>query len=137
MAELRWALVGAGTAGRARARALLESPRDDLVAIWRGRYADDIGAPVVASFEAAIAAAEAGLGITRVLSYQVAESVAQGRLRIVLAEEEPAPWPVHILFRAGIVPRKLRAFVDFASPRLAEALSAHGARLAEAPVPGT
>jgi len=59
MAELRWALVGAGTAGRARARALLESPRDDLVAIWRGRYADDIGAPVVASFEAAIAAAEA------------------------------------------------------------------------------
>ncbi|MCR8549418.1 LysR family transcriptional regulator [Salipiger sp. P9] len=87
--------------------------------------------------EAAIAAAEAGLGITRVLSYQVAESVAQGRLRIVLAEEEPAPWPVHILFRAGIVPRKLRAFVDFASPRLAAALSAHGARLAEAPVSGT
>lgn len=73
--------------------------------------------------EAAIAAAEAGLGITRVLSYQVAPAVRRGSLRIVLAQEEPAPWPVHILYRAGTVPRKLRAFVDFAGPRLAAALS--------------
>lgn len=73
--------------------------------------------------EAAIAAAEAGLGVTRVLSYQVAAPVARGRLRIVLEAAEPAPWPVHILYRGGPVPRKLRAFVDFAAPRLAAALS--------------
>jgi len=74
--------------------------------------------------EAAIAAAETGLGITRVLSYQVAASVAQGTLRIVLQDAEPAPWPVHILYRGGTVPRKLRVFVDFAGPRLSAALSA-------------
>ncbi|WP_245514003.1 LysR family transcriptional regulator [Antarcticimicrobium luteum] len=73
--------------------------------------------------EAAIAAAEASLGITRVLSYQVAASVAQGKLKIILQDAEPEPWPVHILYRAGTVPRKLRAFVDFAGPRLAAALS--------------
>lgn len=73
--------------------------------------------------EAAIQAAEAGLGITRVLSYQVADSVARGRLRIIMQSAEPEPWPVHILYRAGTVPRKLRVFVDFAGPRLAAALS--------------
>ncbi|MGR3455851.1 LysR family transcriptional regulator [Pseudooceanicola sp.] len=77
----------------------------------------------VTTAEAAIAAAEAGLGITRVLSYQVAEVVRQGRLRIILDAHEPAPWPVHILYRPGMVPRKLRAFVDFAAPRLSQALS--------------
>ena len=41
--------------------------------------------------EAAIAAALEGLGLTAVLSYQVAEAVADGRLEVVLADFEPAP----------------------------------------------
>ncbi len=73
--------------------------------------------------EAAISAAEAGLGITRVLSYQIAAPVRAGRLKVILEEDEPAPWPVHILYRPGIVPRKLRVFVDFSASRLSAALS--------------
>lgn len=56
---LRWALIGAGTAGRARARAILADPASELVAVFRGRYAAEIGAPVVASLPAALAAADA------------------------------------------------------------------------------
>jgi DNA-binding transcriptional LysR family regulator len=44
---------------------------------------------VVNTAEAAIAAAVAGVGLTRVLSYQVADAVAQGSLRIVLQRFEP------------------------------------------------
>ena len=73
--------------------------------------------------EAAIDAAVAGLGMTRVLSYQVAGAVASGQLEILLEEYEPRPWPVSILFRDGLVPRKLRAFIDFAAPRLEKALA--------------
>lgn len=72
--------------------------------------------------EAAIGAAEAGLGVTRVLSYQVADAVAARRLVIVLETEEPEAWPVNILYGAGLVPQKLRAFIDFAAPRLSSAL---------------
>ena len=43
--------------------------------------------------EAAIDAAAAGVGVTRVLSYQVAQAVSDGRVEIVLAEREPAPRP--------------------------------------------
>lgn len=68
--------------------------------------------------DTAILAAEAGLGVTRVLSYQVAPLVRAGRLRILLEDFEPPRWPVHLLYRGGVVPQKLRAFVDFAAPRL-------------------
>src|SRR5271166_1810168 len=43
---------------------------------------------VVNTAEAAIDAAAAGLGITRVLSYQVAQAVMDGRIQIALAEYE-------------------------------------------------
>jgi DNA-binding transcriptional LysR family regulator len=69
--------------------------------------------------EAAIAAAIAGAGITRVLSYQVADAVRAGALEIVLQEFEPAPWPVSFVYPSqGKLPLKLRAFLDFAAPRL-------------------
>ena len=47
--------------------------------------------------EAAIDGAAAGLGVTRVLSYQVAQAVLDGRIQIVLAEYEPAPSPVSLI----------------------------------------
>lgn len=46
---------------------------------------------IVNTAEAAIEAATAGLGLTRVLSYQVARPVAEGRLEIVLEGKEPEP----------------------------------------------
>jgi DNA-binding transcriptional LysR family regulator len=69
--------------------------------------------------EAAIDGAAAGLGVTRVLSYQVAQAVSDGRIQIVLAEYEPAPLPVSLI-HAGheLTPLKVRMALDFAAPRL-------------------
>ncbi len=55
----------------------------------------------------------AGIGVARVLSYQAAPAVAAGALRILLADFEPAPWPVSLVYPGqGRVPLKLRAFLD-------------------------
>jgi DNA-binding transcriptional LysR family regulator len=71
--------------------------------------------------EAAIDAASAGIGITRVLSYQAASAVAAGRLRIVLAKFEPEPLPINLVHVGqGLPPLKTRAFIDFAAPRIRE-----------------
>jgi DNA-binding transcriptional LysR family regulator len=76
--------------------------------------------------EAAIDAAAAGAGVTRVLSYQVAQAVADGRLRIVLAAFAFPPVPVSLMHAPGLMPLKLRAFRDFAAPRLRTALGEVG-----------
>jgi DNA-binding transcriptional LysR family regulator len=98
--------------------------------IWafgRGRQA--VSVPIRPRFavnaaDAAIAAALAGTGITRVLSYQVADAVAAGTLRLVLRDFEPEPLPVHLVHAAQpLLPLKLRAFLDFAAPRLKASLS--------------
>ncbi|RWP02566.1 MAG: LysR family transcriptional regulator [Mesorhizobium sp.] len=69
--------------------------------------------------EAAIDAAIAGVGITRVLSYQITAAVRSGTLRTVLEAFEPQPWPVSLVHAGqGLLPVKLRAFLDFAAPRL-------------------
>jgi DNA-binding transcriptional LysR family regulator len=74
---------------------------------------------VVSSNDAAIAAVEAGFGMARLLSYQVASEVAQGRLRIILGAYEEPPLPVHILHRESINgSARVRAFID----HLADAL---------------
>ena len=52
----------------------------------------------VNSVASAIAAAEAGLGITRALSYQVQQSVDAKRLSIVLPEVSKKATPVHIIY---------------------------------------
>lgn len=73
----------------------------------------------VSSVEAGLDAAALGVGIARALSYQVAGYHESDRLKIVLKDFEPAPWPVHLVRPAGkIVPLKVRAFLDFASRRL-------------------
>lgn len=74
---------------------------------------------VVNTAEAAIDAAIAGIGITRVLSYQAARALRAGALALALEEFAPAPIPVSLV-HAGQrpLPLKLRAFLDFATPRL-------------------
>jgi DNA-binding transcriptional LysR family regulator len=82
---------------------------------------------VVNSADAAIAAARAGLGIVRALSYQVDAAVRAGELALVLEHHEPAPRPINLLYAGHRrVPLKLRAFVDFSRPRLREALGYSG-----------
>jgi DNA-binding transcriptional LysR family regulator len=74
---------------------------------------------VVNTAEAAIDAAMAGIGVTRVLSYQVANAVQSGALVLVLREFEPPPLPVSLVHAGGrLLPLKVRAFLDFAAPRL-------------------
>ena len=74
--------------------------------------------------EAAIDAAIAGVGVTRVLSYQIADAARARRLVVALQEFEPAPWPVNLVYAGqGRLPLKLRAFLDFAAPRLKARLS--------------
>ncbi|HBS42027.1 MAG TPA: LysR family transcriptional regulator [Oceanospirillales bacterium] len=70
---------------------------------------------------AAIAAACMGMGITRVMSYQVAEELNQGSLTRILQDFESAPLPVHIVYMEGRQTNaKIRAFVDLAVKRLRE-----------------
>jgi DNA-binding transcriptional LysR family regulator len=54
----------------------------------------------VNSADAAIAAAEAGIGIARTLSYQVKESVQEGRLIAILEKFSPSPSPVSAIYLA-------------------------------------
>jgi DNA-binding transcriptional LysR family regulator len=74
---------------------------------------------VVNTAEAAIDAAIAGGGITRVLSYQIADAIAAGTLVTCLETFELKPWPVSLVHTGqGPLPLKLRTFLDFATPRL-------------------
>jgi DNA-binding transcriptional LysR family regulator len=74
---------------------------------------------VVSTAEAAIDATRAGFGLTRVLSYQAAEDVARGSLRRVLPGYEGDEVPIHLVYPGGRhPPPKLRAFLDFTTPRL-------------------
>jgi DNA-binding transcriptional LysR family regulator len=74
---------------------------------------------VVTTAEAAVDAARAGFGLTRVLSYQAADDVDRGSLRRVLTAYEGDELPIHLLHPGGRhPPPKLRAFLDFAMPRL-------------------
>jgi DNA-binding transcriptional LysR family regulator len=79
---------------------------------------------VVNTAEAAVDAAIASLGVTRVLSYQIAQAAREGLLSVVLQEFEPPPLPVSLVHAGGrLLPLKLRAFLDFAAPRLKARLS--------------
>lgn len=69
--------------------------------------------------DSAAAAAVAGLGLTRLLSYQVADHVREGRLHTVLTEFEAPPLPVHVVHREGRnASQRVRAFLDLAIERL-------------------
>ena len=77
----------------------------------------------VSSASAAVEAATAGLGISRLLCYQAAPALAEHRLRLVLRRFEPVPLPVSLVYPSGrLVPLKLRAFTDFVVPRLKQKL---------------
>ena len=82
----------------------------------------------VNSADAAIAAAEAGVGITRALSYQVMASVTAGRLVLVLPDFAPEPMPVSLVYPPRrIASANLAAFVRMAR----EAFRAHPIQPAE------
>jgi DNA-binding transcriptional LysR family regulator len=73
----------------------------------------------VSTSEAAIDAAIAGLGLTRALCYQIAGPRKAGRLKVILEQFEPEAYPISLVYAAqGMLPIKVRSFLDFATPRL-------------------
>ncbi|MDE1914285.1 MAG: LysR family transcriptional regulator [Pseudomonas sp.] len=69
--------------------------------------------------EAAIAAATLGVGVIRVLSYQVADALREEALAVMLEAFESAPLPISLVHKGqSPLPLKLRAFLDFVMPRL-------------------
>jgi DNA-binding transcriptional LysR family regulator len=105
----RWTFPG-GAGGRRRR---------ERTANVRARLAVNTG-------QAAIDAALAGIGIVRVLSYQVAPLVAAGKLRVVLGALEKAVVPVSLVQLPGVRTRVAEAFVELAAARLRKRLTNRG-----------
>lgn len=73
----------------------------------------------VSSNDGAIEAAALGLGVTRLMSYQVAPMLAAGTLQVVLSEFESPRVPIHIIHREGRhASAKMRAFIDLMAEHL-------------------
>ncbi len=73
----------------------------------------------VNAIESTVRSAADGHGVVRVLSYQIEQEVQEGRLQILLEDDEPEPLPVHLVAPEGRLGLpKVRAFFDFAAPRL-------------------
>jgi DNA-binding transcriptional LysR family regulator len=69
--------------------------------------------------DGALEAARSGFGLTRLISYQVANELAAGTLTTVLTEFEEAALPVHVIHREGrLGSAKVRSFVDLAVEKL-------------------
>jgi DNA-binding transcriptional LysR family regulator len=82
---------------------------------------------ITSTAEAAIDASVAGLGLTCTLSYQIADAVKRHQLAVVLRKFEPPPLPVSLIYvHESRITAKLRAFIDYAAPRLRAGL-AHAA----------
>jgi DNA-binding transcriptional LysR family regulator len=70
--------------------------------------------------DSAMAMALEGFGLTRLMSYQAAPYIEDGRLRAVLQSFELPPVPVHLVYREGRrASKKVRAFIDLAATALA------------------
>jgi DNA-binding transcriptional LysR family regulator len=79
---------------------------------------------IVGSAEAACAAARAGTGISFAFAYQLEAAPEEGALTTVLDEFQPPSMPVNLLYAANrFLPIKIRAFLDFAAPRLKRAFA--------------
>jgi DNA-binding transcriptional LysR family regulator len=92
---------------------------------WRfGKGDQTVAVPVVSRLnlntsEAAVQAAIAGAGLTRVMSYKMDAARLSGKLVTLLEPFEPEPWPVHIVYaQRKMLPLKLRVFLNWITPRL-------------------
>lgn len=75
----------------------------------------------VSTNQAAINAAVAGFGITRVISYQVANKLQNNKLKFVLESFEQAPLPINIIHREDrLSSTKVRSFIDLLAENLAK-----------------
>jgi DNA-binding transcriptional LysR family regulator len=74
-----------------------------------------------------LAAALGGVGIARLFDYQIADEIRSGALIPILTDYGRDPRPVHVVYpRQGLMPLKVRAFIDWIAPRLREACTHEG-----------
>ena len=106
---------------------------DDIAATRAWKFAKgnhEIAVPIqsrltVNTSEAAVEAAVAGAGIARVMSYKMEAARRAGALEIMLEAFEQEPKPVHIVYtERKPMPLKLRAFLNWMTPRLKARLTA-------------
>ena len=72
----------------------------------------------------AIDATVRGLGLTRAFNFMIEEKLKAGTLVRVLEEYDGGSLPMHLVYaRQGMLPVKVRAFLDWIAPRLREKLS--------------
>lgn len=110
--ELEEHSIIASSAGNNAVNWRFHQPRDS----WSQRLKPRLS---VTSNDAAIEAAIQGLGITRLLSYQVAPFISAGKLKVILEDYEPPPRPVNIVHREGrFSSARVRAFIDLLAERL-------------------
>lgn len=75
------------------------------------------------SASSTVAAAVDGVGITRMTIYQMVDHLVSGRLVPILCDCDPMKVPVHLVYvRQGLLPLKVRAFLDWMTPRLRQRL---------------
>lgn len=73
----------------------------------------------VNSNAAAVDAAASGWGVARLVSYQVASLVGDGRLEVLLEEHELPAWPVHLVTQEGRrMPARVRLLLEMLCERL-------------------
>lgn len=139
LGDIRW-VVCASPAYLAR-RGPVEQPEDlarhDCIAFeglqtWRSwrigagaaaRTVEIVPRFSVNTADAIIEAAAAGVGVARVMSYQAAAAVSDGRVVPLLTHLGCDAVPVQLVHRRQrSQPLKLRAFLDFVAPRLQQVL---------------
>lgn len=93
------------------------------------RAGEHVRVPVQGSFatnqvDVALDACRKGVGCGRFLAYQVRASEAAGELERLLDDWAPPAVPVSLLYPHGrLLPSRVRAFLDWAAPRLRERLA--------------
>lgn len=88
---------------------------EDLVAPPRTRMS-------VSTAASNLAAARGGIGIARLFDYQLTDEFASGALMPLLTDFADPPRPIHLVYpRQGLLPVKVRAFIDWTAPRLRDA----------------
>lgn len=90
---------------------------EDLVAPPRTRIS-------VSTAASNLAAALGGVGVARLFDYQLTDAFRTGALVPILTDFPDPPRPIHLVYpRQGLLPLKVRAFLDWTAPRLREACS--------------
>ncbi|MEM1190534.1 MAG: LysR substrate-binding domain-containing protein [Pseudomonadota bacterium] len=110
--------------GDLKAHSIVSASPVSPVPDWRfGRQLDDVVKVrprlSVSSVASAIAVAQSGWGLCRVLSYQIGPNLEAGTLKTVLEDFEPEPLPIHLVHIEGRrAAAKVRSFLDFAKDRM-------------------